>query len=79
MSNIIVVPKEDTAPHKIYTIKYLRQTEDAEGKEVTIVDKTEDVTVQYLQDRVIQLEGEIARITTEKESFESMITQIEAQ
>jgi len=74
----IVSPRElPQATVAEYEIKYLKNVETADGQIVQVVDHTEVVTIPQLEDRIANIDAQIASLQDQKADVEAIKTEIE--
>lgn len=76
----VVSPKElPQAEVQEYEVKYLKNVETADGQIVQVVDRTEVVTIPQLEDRIANIDAQIASLQDQKADVVAIKTDIQAQ
>ena len=60
-------------------MKYLKNVETADGQTVQVIDRTEVVTIPQLEDRIANIDAQIASLQDQKADVVAIKTDIQAQ
>jgi len=76
----VVSPRElPQAEVQEYEVKYLKSVETADGQTVQVIDRTEVVTIPQLEDRIANIDAQIASLQDQKADIVAIKTDIQAQ
>lgn len=78
--NYVVSPRElPQAKVQEYEVKYLKSVETVDGQTVQVIDRTEVVTIPQLEDRIANIDAQIASLQDQKADVVAIKTDIQAQ